>query len=375
MKEVVVNSWRNRLVGALAGSLVGLALIIGSFYLIFWNEGHGLHLALALRETGQKLVSVAIAPIDSKNNLRPVYFSGLATTSEVLRDPLLDVSQQAIILRRTVEIYQWQEQVETKKESEVGGSEVETKVYTYSPVWSEALINSDTFKEPETHRNPKGLLFQSRVLQAKIVKVGDFSLPPDFVSKMKGETILDLSRLDLTSLQKKLNKPVQHLDYGLYAGQNPQEPVVGDMKVTVSEILPQTVSVIAQERGKTVAPYLAHSGQAVGLLVMGTQSPEEMIQQAETENRILTWIFRGLSLLLMCLGLALILRPLVILADVIPFLGDLMGVGTGLLAFAGGAVLWSLGTAIAWFAVRPLWSLGLLALILIFGYIIVTHRD
>jgi hypothetical protein len=77
----------------------------------------------------------------------------------------------------------------------------------------------------------------------------------------------------------------------------------------------------------------------------------------------------------MFLGFALILRPLVILADVLPFFGSLVSFGTGLLAFIGGLFLWALATAIAWFAVRPLWSLGILVLILLFSYILFTHHE
>lgn len=375
VQEVVTQSWGSRIIGAFWGCLIGLALLIGSFALVFWNEAQGLHTAQALQETAQVLISVPNKPIDPQNNLRVVYFSGLATTSEVLQDSLLGVSQQAIKLARSVEMYQWEENTETKTEKQMGGSESEVKTYTYNQTWSDHLINSNKFKDSQGHKNPARMLVESKDMQAKKVLVGAFYLPPELVSKINGSTILDLSRQDLTALQKKLNKTVQHDDYGLYVGKNPENPEVGDLKIMVSEVLPQTVSVIAQQIRNTVQPYMSPAGQAVGLLVMGQHGPAQVIQQAETENKIQIWAFRLLSLFMMFLGFFMILRPLVIFADVVPFFGSLVGFGTGLLAFAGGLILWAFATAIAWFVIRPLWSLGLMVIVLLLSYILYVSRE
>jgi len=62
------------------------------------------------------LISVPNKPIDSKNNRQVIYTSGLATTSDILSDKLLQVSEKAIQLNRKVEMYQWKENVETKME-------------------------------------------------------------------------------------------------------------------------------------------------------------------------------------------------------------------------------------------------------------------
>ena len=158
-------------------------------------------------------------------------------------------------------------------------------------------------------------------------------------------------------------------------GTNAQTPQIGDLKITLSEVLPQTVSVIAEQTGNTIQPYMTPAGQAVGLLVMGQQGPEQVIQQAASENKMLTWVLRLVSFLMMFFGFSLILRPLVVLAAVLPFLGSLVGFGTGLLAFMGGLFLWALATAFAWFAVRPLWSLGLIVIVLLLCTIIFVSNQ
>ena len=157
---------------------------------------------------------------------------------------------------------------------------------------------------------------------------------------------------------------------GIYAGDDPQVPKIGDMKISESEILPQAVSVLAQQFNKTVQPYMAKAGQSVSLIEMGTISPQAMIQNALSANAVMTWILRAVALFLMIIGLSLLMQPVVVLADVIPFFGSLVGVGTGLIAFTGGILLWSIGLAIAWFAVRPLWSIGIIAIAVVICWFI-----
>ena len=81
---------------------------------------------------------------------------------------------------------------------------------------------------------------------------------------------------------------------------------------------------------------------------------------AQGENVTMTWILRLGGFLLMAVGIYLVFKPLVVLADVLPFFGNLLSMGIGL--FAGGIalVLSLLTIAIAWVFYRPLVGVGLL---------------
>lgn len=68
------------------------------------------------------------------------------------------------------------------------------------------------------------------------------------------------------------------------------------------------------------------------------------------------------------------LKPIVVLADVVPVLGSIAGFGTGFIAFICGLVLWTIVTAIAWFAIRPWWSAGLLFVSFAFIYFLYRRR-
>src|SRR6266568_4419494 len=101
-QEVTTTSWGKRIINAFWGALFGIVLILGAFFLIFWNESNGLHTAKALEQTEKVLISVPNKPIDSNNNMRVIYTSGLATTEDILTDTLLHVSEKAIQLNRKI---------------------------------------------------------------------------------------------------------------------------------------------------------------------------------------------------------------------------------------------------------------------------------
>jgi hypothetical protein len=79
-----------------------------------------------------------------------------------------------------------------------------------------------------------------------------------------------------------------------------------------------------------------------------------MIQKAQAENSMLTWILRLVGFVVMMAGLAMILKPLSVVADVVPILGSIVGAGLGFIAFLISAVLSLTTIAIAWIVYRPL---------------------
>ena len=75
---------------------------------------------------------------------------------------------------------------------------------------------------------------------------------------------------------------------------------------------------------------------------------------------MITWLLRGLGLILMTFGLSLVLRPLSVFADVLPLLGRLVGKVTGVFAFMISAGLSGITIAVAWIVYRPLLGVAIL---------------
>ncbi|CEG58107.1 TMEM43 family protein [Legionella fallonii] len=373
-EEITTTSWFTRLKNALIGILVGIALIIGAIVLIFWNEGHSLHTAQSLEQTRKAVTPVAKAPINNQNNLKVVYLSGLATTNDKLVDPLLGITVTAINLDRKVEMYQWQEHSETKTEKQIGGSEKQTKTYTYNKVWSNHLIDSSTFHDQAGHQNPTSMSIQSQLQYATKVTLGDFILPGELIRQINVSQPVNLAQVNQESLKSQSNKPVQLSNSELYLGQNSQTPETGDLRIAVTAAYPQDVSIIAQQTGNTLQPYHAPAGEDIMLLSTGQHSSDQMIDDAKAQNKLMTWVLRAVALAMLIIGFSLIMNPLVVLADVLPFLGSIVGFGTGLISFLCGASVWLIATAIAWFTIRPFVSIGLLLIMVIGWFTLVKTR-
>lgn len=363
------TSWGKRIIQSLVGMLVGLALVLGGFFVIFWNEGNGLHTEQSLLQTEKMLIRIPSSPIDPKNNLKVIYTTGLADAQELLRDSLLDYSHRAIKLIRHVEMYQWAENVDNETQKKTGGSTEEVTTYTYKQIWSANLIDSSTFHERVGHENPNTMPAQSTSQTAKHVLLGDFTLSDDLIGLMPAATPIDLAQLsDLSNIEKRLNLSVHHEGTGLYAGSDPETPQVGDLRISLSAVLPQTVSVIAQQNNHVLQTYEASAGSSIALLDPGEKSAQTMLDDAKQANRITTWLIRIVSMIMLMLGINLMLRPLSVLGDIIPFIGDIIGLGTGLISCLTGLFIWAVATAIAWFVVRPLWSISLVILVTIMCY-------
>jgi hypothetical protein len=69
---------------------------------------------------------------------------------------------------------------------------------------------------------------------------------------------------------------------------------------------------------------------------------------------------RLLGLLFLGIAFGMLFAPIGVVADVIPFLGRIVRMGTGLVAFALAALVGSATIALAWFWYRPVLALVIL---------------
>ena len=98
-----------------------------------------------------------------------------------------------------------------------------------------------------------------------------------------------------------------------------------------------------------------------------------MIDQAVQDNAIITWLLRLLGTALIYGGAILLLRPLVVLADIVPFLGAVAGLGVGLLALVIALLVAPVTIALAWLWFRPLMAFSLLSAVGLAAFFIM-HR-
>jgi len=359
--EISSQGWSSRLGNAFLAIPFGLILFLASFVVLFWNEGRSVRTAKALAEGKAAVVSIPSDRVDAANEGKLVHISGEATTDQTLEDPQFHVSARAIRLRRLVKMYQWREQSQTQTRKKLGGGEERVTTSTYSQDWSDRPIDSSHFKNPDGHQNPRTFPFEEWSADAGTVKLGAFRLPASLVSQIDRAEPLPVGDAERDALPPDLKDRLKVDNGRYYRGKDPANPEVGDVTVEFRQVRPTTVSLLAQQAGDSFQPFRTRAGDAIDRLQVGTATADAMFQAAVAENHLLAWVLRLVGFVLMAIGIGLVLGPLAVFADVIPFLGSIVRGGTGLIASGVALVLSLVTIALGWIAYRPVIGIAVLA--------------
>ena len=427
---VTTQSYFSRIGSSIKGIGVGAILFIVAFPLLFWNEGRAVKTAKALKEGAKTVISVESDKIDPANEGKLIHFTGKTATPDMLMDPIFQISYNGIALRRKVEMFQWVENASSETKKKVGGSEETKTTYTDSQQWSEAVVDSSNFNQREGHVNPP-MNYKADEYVAKHVTVGAFTLPENMISSISGEQSYAIDEAAAAPVLAAIPTAYRLLDgtgYYIAAGDaigtpagcapkvaaaaaqtvgtvvnavsnavtNPQNaaqnaqqtgntianaavgtarvPVIGDVRVTFY-VIPQQkdVSIIAQQVGNSLASYQITKDRSIRMLSSGVKTADEMFTSAQKGNAMMTWILRIVGFFIMYTGLKMVFGPLGVLADVLPFLGSLVRMGTGLLSFLIALPCSLVTIAIAWIVYRPV--LGIILLVIAVGAIVMLFKN
>jgi hypothetical protein len=313
--------------------------------------------ARSLAEGSGIVVSVSPDRVDSANEGRLVHVSAFAKTDDVLRDDSFGIAETAIRLVREVEMYQWVESQRSNTEKKLGGGEETVTTYEYSKEWRGSLVDSAGFQSSDGHRNPAAFPYEERTETASGVSLGAFTLSAEQIQMLNRSEALEIAELPST-----LSRNARLQDGAIYIGAEPSSPAVGDVRVRFRVVRPGAVSVVAGQTGSSFEPYRAEAGGTIFLLEESVASAASMIETAEANNAMATWLIRGLGFFLMFLGLFLVFRPIAVFGDVVPFVGSLLRAGVGVVSALMAAVFCFLTIAVGWFAYRPILGVVLVAL-------------
>ena len=394
-REVHEAGWLERMGSSIKGVVTGVVFIAAAGALLFWNEGRAVKTARRLAEGAGAVVRVPSDKVDAANEGKLVHVSGRAETKETLADPQFGVSATAIKLTRSVEIYQWVEEKDVKREKQ-GDKTIEKTTYTYKKAWCASPIDSSKFKEAG-HENPQTTAaFSDQTLYAKDVTLGAFKLsdtnikgiggakpfafPQDFklpealkgASFVNGVIYVPGAPAAATTSQEATAKGVSPLAAAAQAaGQavanavTPRDvaaaPQVGDLRVTFKFVEPHNISLCQMQKGNSFAPWPASDGKTISLQREGLMEAAEMFADAQSANSKLTWFLRVLGFILMFAGFKMVFGPLSTLVDVIPILRNIVGIGLGLVSFLLALAGTLLTAGIAWIVYRPVLGITLIA--------------
>ena len=354
-------SFGQNIKNSLSGVIFGLILFLLSFVILWWNEGNNVAQIYKANYMAKNAIEVSAEQINRENDNKLIHVSGKATTDATLTDNIITIPN-AFVLKRTVEMYQWQENVQTESKDELGGGTTETKTYSYEKVWSEDAINSEDF-EKAGYNNPK-FPIQSEDFYAEKGKLGEFNLTSRQTNAMN-------DCIEYTNLPQKWEYKINNGMY--YKGSNPDSPNIGDIRISY-EYVPSgiNISIIGQQKANDTITNMELKNSFAYLQTDGLKTKDEMINSFRKGNKFFTNLIRFVGWLLMFIGLNMLINPLVVLFKIVPFASRLVGFLTSGIMFLVSLILSLLTIAIAWFAYRPMLSIGLLVAICGIIYLIKT---
>jgi hypothetical protein len=350
--EVTTEGWGQRLGGSLIAALIGLVLVVVSIGLLYWNEGRAVTASRALGRGAAAIVEVSATPVDASANGKLVHVSGMMQPTTPARDPVFGLTGDGVLrLSRTVEMYQWKEEASSHSQQSVGGSKTTETTYTYQHVWSAQPIVSTQFKVRDGHQNPP-MELRSATFDGAEVKLGAYRVDPPLLNKLAAFAPLPVPAAPPAGYQAAGD--------GFYRGQDPNQPMIGDLRVTFGAIPAQTISVAAAQSDGVLTAYRDANGYTIALAEPGVVTASGLFHDEMRSEGRLTWILRGVGFVAMLIGFVCISRPLTMLFAVLPFLESMVGAGAFLVALTLAVPITLLTIAIAWIAHRPLIGGGLL---------------
>lgn len=367
MSDVVVShtGFFSRLKNALFGILIGIIAVPGSVILMGWNEYRTVHRSRGLSE-GKKLVQTVSDPsvVDSSLDQQLIHMIGQARTEDVLRDDLFHIEQTAIKLSRDVEMFQWEEDEHTETRKKTGGGQSRRTTYTYKTGWSSGRNNSENFHNSNGHENPNPR-FADQARVAKQVDIGAYHVNDELKSAINAYQNLPWKNELLSKLDPEMQQQVKIDGNWLYWSEHgtagKSNPTVGDQRIKISFVPTDVdVSLVAKQTGDTFSAYETSNGEELHRLFVGKFSADEVFQKLFNENQMWAWIYRAIGLVLCTVGFSLILGPIAVVADIIPFLGSLTRGATFFVSLLLAVFISAITISLAWIAVRPLIGIPLL---------------
>lgn len=318
--ETSYESHPKRVIGSIVVSILSIFFI----YLFFIFHIHCEHFVklrqLGLTEAGKKVISVDCHQVKEKNEGKVIHLVGDLQSNETIHEPVFDLRFRALKVVRNVEMYQWDENVSTTETVMPGGDAIKRKTYTYKKIWSEVLIDSSHFRKKK-YKNPKKIKIEKESFYVNNAYVGEFSVSIQHIQN------LDTKFAKLPSLKSVKNDKyagrIFLTDQGqIYLGQNPKEPRIGDLKISYHIAKAGKYSLIGEQKMSAIEPFLSEKKMVIAVVKKGKYKPRELITLEKKELSNLSWIFRGIFLCFYILFIYLIFKPTAVLADVIPWFGE-----------------------------------------------------
>lgn len=326
--------WLGKLTGSIKGILIGLLFFLGSFVLLYINEGRA-----DISMVAKDAISIDSAAVASDYEDQLVVTTGDITATSLLGDLYLKEGDY-VYLRRDVEVYAWDEEVQTDKNDD-------TKTYSYKKVWTSSPEDSSKFKQTE-HMNISPLVEDESFI-ADGVKVGVYEVDLDKMTlpsletvKLSDENVLPGGRM-LDEYEEYFERiediPAEVSGDYIYKGFGTVEaPEIGDVRIKYSALnVGEEITVFGVLKGNAIKTYVDGNKNKLYRAFLGTA--EESVAQMSDEHNTSIWLLRVLGFILMWIGLGTMLGPISAALDFVPLVGSLSRSLIGIVTFIIAGIL------------------------------------
>ena len=340
-----------RIGNAFGGVLGGFVLIIIGIVLLWWNEGNNVRNIKTTAEMEKIVVDVPSDKVDINNDGKLIATNGKLLNEEILVDETFNVRVKTPLMKRIVEIYQWEEDSSTDDDGNT--------TYSYDKKWSSDIIDSGDFHNKK-YENPKSKLYEDKDYNSKDVKVGVFSLSSNQINMLS-------TKENYTSFDNDKAQELKLNVQGIYLtnSKDLDHPEIGDMRISFKYNGSNEISVLAVQQGNTFTSFVSKTDKSVNRVMDGTKSGKEMINVIKEEDKFIKWLLRAIGVILCIAGFGAILKPISAITSFIPLLGSIAGAAVGLVSIVLGLCVGFIVIAIAWIRYRPLLGICLLVSVII----------
>ena len=340
-----------------SGIIGGIIFIIIGVVLLWWNEGNNVRNLKTTAEMSKTFINVSSDKIDPQNEGKLIATNGKVTNEEELSDSLFNVKVKTPLLKRIVEVYQWEEESNTDSDNNT--------TYTYNKVWKSELIDSSNFNK-SGYNNPTTKEYDDEEYASTLVNVGAFELSDEQIRSLSTDGVY--KDFD-TSKVAEMNYTVS----GNYItnSKDINKPEIGDTRIEYVYNNSTELSVLAVQNGNSFKAFVSKAGKKVNRVMDGIKSGEEIINVIKTENKILKWVFRAVGIIAIIAGVASLFKPLSTISSFVPILGGLVDTAVGLVAFILGLAISLVVIALAWIRFRPVIGIILLVVVAALVFILI----
>lgn len=325
--KVTHQSFGKNILNSFVGAIIGILLFLGSFAVLWMNEGK-----INWAKVADTSTPVQAATVDGGTDGTFVAVTGNMVSGEQIGDAPYLKPGAYLKLERRAEMFAWQEKESSKTEKELGGGSTTTTTYEYVKGWTSSPESSSSFEYPQGHTNP------SQKIKSEDWTVADASIGAYRVEtsklEMPGTSKLNLSSEVLTPDQERRLSG----EYIFIGSGTPNNPEVGDIRIQYYAVPNNTlVTGFGTQRGSDLVPYTYRGESQLYRAIAGDRA--SAISQLQAEHNILTWVLRLAGFLMMWIGMGLVFGPITAFMNILPFLGNLSGFAIGAGTFVVALVL------------------------------------